>query len=647
MLNRPWFGWLRDISIRTKLLMIALTTSLISLFLGFAALYVYDFSNKSKELEVAIGSIAHQISVNCADNIRFGAFRSVETNLAKLLSARDKITSAYIFDAKGKVIATYKKDPKDRSDAPPYLASEKVFFDLFQNRFAMYRNIVTPEKAGVPIATLYLASSLDEIYARAINYLKVFGAIFFVSLIIILGLTYSLQDYIAAPIITLTNMAKSVSSNPSLLLSPLDEDRKDELGQLLYSFVEMVGTLQQQQEALVLAKEQAEQSSRAKEQFLANMSHEIRTPMNAVLGMTDFLLDSSLTLVQKQYLDVIKSSADHLLVIINDILDLTKIESGKLSIEERVINLPLIVQNIIISNKQKAEKKGLKIIVDFAKEVPASFIGDPVRLNQLLLNLFSNAIKFTEIGEIIIGAKLLHRDSDKVQLEFFVKDTGIGIPADKLGIVFSTFMQATNDTTRKYGGTGLGLSICKQLVELQGGTIGVESKVGVGSYFWFRLTYRWPPETGAKPLTREIPKQIIVANEPPSAPTKGRILLVEDNDFNRMLVVGLLKKWDLGVEIAENGRIALQKLQESDFDVILMDLQMPEMDGYQATRIIREEFSEPKRSTAIIAMTASALRGDVEKCLAIGMDDFVAKPFDKKILHEKLLSRIRQQNRED
>lgn len=272
--------------------------------------------------------------------------------------------------------------------------------------------------------------------------------------------------------------------------------------------------------------------------------------------------------------------------------------------------------------------------VDQSPRVPEKFIGDPVRLKQVLINLFSNAVKFTEEGKISVRVRLQRETRDTVTLLFEVEDTGIGIPKSKRASIFSMFTQASSDTTRKYGGTGLGLAICRQLVELQGGTLRLESEEGKGSLFSFDITYKKLGAKASEKKQREIAKA--EAKEAALPLPKGKVLLAEDNEINRMLVVTMLSNWKIEVDIAHNGKEALEMMAAYEYDLILMDVHMPEMDGYSATKEIRASLPEPKNKVPVIAMTASALQGELERCLAAGMDDYIAKPFEKKILLAKL-----------
>jgi PAS domain S-box-containing protein len=383
---------------------------------------------------------------------------------------------------------------------------------------------------------------------------------------------------------------------------------------------------------LLEAKRQLEETMKVKEQFLANMSHEIRTPMNAIVGFTDLLLKGTLSTEQKQFIDAIKISGENLLVIINDILDFSKMQAGKISLEHLEFSLSQIMSMATELMLQKSVEKSTNLFTKIDKTIPDRLIGDPTRLTQILLNLVGNAIKFTEKGEIKVEVELISEMNDNIKLKFSVTDTGIGIPEEKLSTIFDAFTQATNDTTRKYGGTGLGLAIVKQLVELQGGRVSAKSKVGSGSTFSFTLNFK----KNLNPKTIEPKNWAEPAMEEYKEPLN--ILLVEDNVLNQVLAKKVLTDWNWKVELAENGVIAVKKAMEKDFDIILMDIQLPEMDGYEATRYIRTKFPQPKCNVPIMAMTAHAISSEEEKCANAGMNGYISKPFNQNVLHSKILS---------
>ncbi|MEP6645612.1 MAG: ATP-binding protein [Saprospiraceae bacterium] len=382
---------------------------------------------------------------------------------------------------------------------------------------------------------------------------------------------------------------------------------------------------------LVVEKEKALSSERAKHQFLANMSHEIRTPMNAIKGMTDILIRRDPKPDQKEYLDSIKKSSESLLIVINDILDISKIEAGKIEFENEPFLVNDVIDNVYTIMQFKAEEKGLELKKDIPAE-PLYVKGDVTRLRQILINLMGNAIKFTDKG--LVTTTLVSTKMDEtLQLHFTVSDTGIGIDKDQLDKIFNSFEQAYSDTSRKFGGTGLGLSISKMLVELQNGKIWVDSEKGIGSQFHFSIPY----ELAAAPaqVTHTIAEHRNIAGA-----LKGiHILLVEDNPFNVVVAQEELEDAIEGVhvEVAENGAIAVEKLRSSGYDIILMDVQMPKMNGYEATKAIRALVNE-KAMTPIIAMTANVLKEEVDLCYEAGMNDFIGKPFDTKELLQKIFN---------
>ncbi len=377
------------------------------------------------------------------------------------------------------------------------------------------------------------------------------------------------------------------------------------------------------------AKTIAEQAVHSKQQFLSNMSHEIRTPMNAIIGFTKVVLKTDLTAKQKEYLTAIKTSGDALIVLINDILDLAKVDAGKMVFEKIPFKLRLSIKAMLHLFEAKIQEKNLRLIKNYDASIPEVLIGYPVRLHQIILNLLSNAIKFTNKGEIIVSIQLIAKTDDSVTLEFSVADTGIGISDIKIENVFENFQQATSDTSRIFGGTGLGLAIVKQLVEGQNGSIHVTSEVNVGSTFSFVLNF--DKTNDAAVLETEILDLDTNVKD-------IKILVVEDMELNQLLMKTLLDDFGFECDIAADGKIAIEKLQETTYDIILMDLQMPEMNGFEATKYIRNTM---KLTLPIIALTADVTTVDVAKCKEVGMNDYISKPVDERLLYTKLINSIK------
>jgi PAS domain S-box-containing protein len=386
--------------------------------------------------------------------------------------------------------------------------------------------------------------------------------------------------------------------------------------------------------ALIEATNAAASASRAKSEFLANMSHEIRTPMNGVIGMTQLLADTRLSAAQREYVEMIRSSGETLLKLINDILDVSKVEAGRMELESLDVDLRTTVSEAVATLGAQAAAKGLALKAGVGPDVPSAVRTDPTRLRQVLFNLIGNAIKFTSRGSITLDVSLETADDVRALVRFSVRDTGIGIPPDRLDRLFKSFSQVDSSTTRHFGGTGLGLSIVRQLADLMGGSVGVESEVGRGSVFWFTAQFELASDD------HRVPNQQSRLNRPPAAVARqtfpgAHVLLVEDNTVNQKVAQRYLEKLGVSCDVARNGQEGIEAWHKGTYDLILMDCQMPVMDGFEATREIRRRELHGKH-VPIVALTANALASDRQNCLAAGMDEHLAKPLELAKLEECL-----------
>lgn len=491
-----------------------------------------------------------------------------------------------------------------------------VFALVFSNLIAISASYISDSQHGYVDWSHYKWEILITIITTAL------GAIF------AYFLAMKLQEFITKPIYHLSGLAATLAQKQDYTLRA-KKFSDDELGLLAEAFNEMIVGMGENNNALTLAREDADKANHQKSAFLAMMSHEIRTPINGIIGTTDLLGESQLTGRQKEHVYIIEKSAETLLDLINDILDFSKIEAEKLKIEAIPFNIIHHIQDVIDILQVNVGQRGLRLYFTNNLQGDHYVIGDPTRIKQILINLVSNAIKFTEKGSVTITlAEGDGSSSDIKQIWISVVDTGIGIPLDSQEKIFESFSQANDTTTRKYGGTGLGLTICKKLTEMMNGTIGVQSTEGIGSTFWFSL----PMPITDKPIIEKLNKP---AHRAPS--DNNTIMFVEDNETNIMITAEMLNQAGYETILCRNGKEAVTAYQNNPTPLILMDCQMPVMDGWEATQKIRAYEQDNNLPPAtIVALTANAMQGDREKCLAAGMDDYLAKPFKKRALLEKL-----------
>lgn len=427
------------------------------------------------------------------------------------------------------------------------------------------------------------------------------------------GLSAGAVDYLFKPLDPYITSAK-VDSFIQLVRSQREIKQKNE-------------ELRKYQQELITAKEQAEEGKKVKETFLANMSHEIRTPINGIQGIVHLLENTSLNAEQSKMVNLLKLSSESLLGIINDVLDISKIESGKFKIVRTEGSIRNLVSSVTGLLQFKAEERGIDLFLEIDPTIPALVLVDGLRLNQILLNLVSNAIKFTEKGSVRLTAKVINAKGNLVQIQFVVEDTGIGIEKGKFEKIFETFEQAASDTSHQYGGTGLGLAIVKKLAELKGGEISLESEVNKGTVFAFT---NWFQVVG-----RSVEKPVKSIDELPALQGM-KILVAEDNSINQFMIKKVLQRWSVEVDIVENGELALEKLKNGRYDLVLMDTNMPVMGGFEAIKRIRQELPESVKNIPVITLSAAVLDEDQKKAMEAGANDVVSKPFDLSVLHHKI-----------